>query len=455
MRYAYYSVEGESLSWQRRLLDEGHEVLVYIDKEKGRYAQHVGDGLIPKTQNFSEWQQFGASPGAISFFDFTGRGEIADSLRRAGRFVIGGGTFCDKLEDDRPFGETFAQRHGIQAPPSYRFSSISQAAAFLKRDPRQKNGDGGWAWKPNRDLGSDATWLDSSTQGMLDWLMFVALPEYGDNQTCLLQERIKGVDLSTNRWWNGRAWVGPYMATIEEKKFLNDNVGSSTGCALNVVWFYPGTPRIAHELKWESLAESFRKANAPPGLYDINAIVNRQGAWFLEWTPRLGFDSEMTSQRGIAQLGAFLAALAMGTSVDPYFDCNQIYVGVRITVPPYPTADKDIKESSRHKYARNLAILGGVDGLWEKNLVAAGLAMGPNGLQVVTESGYVGVGVSSGSSLKGCCDEVYAYLKDQLVIPNLQYRTDAEKIIQDDLDELGRLGWETTPVLSGDEEEVA
>ena len=49
--------------------------------------------------------------------------------------------------------------------------------------------------------------------------------------------------------------------------------------------------------------------------------------------------------------------------------------------------------------------------------------------------------------MKGCCDDVYAYLKDELSIPNLMYRTDAEKILQDDLDEMHQHGWETTPIL--------
>ena len=154
----------------------------------------------------------------MSFFDFTGRGQLADQLRKGGRLVVGGGSFCDRLEDDRPFGEAFAEKHGIQAPPSYRFSTITQAISFLRKDPKQKVGDGGWAWKPNKPLGCDATWVDKSTEGMIGWLLLCALPQFGDNNTCLLQERIPGVALSTARWWNGRTWVGPYEATLEEKE---------------------------------------------------------------------------------------------------------------------------------------------------------------------------------------------------------------------------------------------
>lgn len=453
MRFAYYSVAGESLAWQRRLLDEGNEVLVYIDREIGKYSAHVGDGIVPKTQNLVEWTNFAYSPGTISFFDFTGRGQLADQLRKGGRLVVGGGSFCDRLEDDRPFGEAFAEKHGIQAPPSYRFSTITQAISFLRKDPKQKVGDGGWAWKPNKPLGCDATWVDKSTEGMIGWLLLCALPQFGDNNTCLLQERIPGVALSTARWWNGRTWVGPYEATLEEKKLMDGDVGPSTGCSLNLIWYYVGTPQIARELKFDELAESFRKNNAPPGLYDINAIVNRQGAWFLEWTPRLGYDSELTGQRGITNLGGFLHALAIGSDVDAFFDANQIYAGVRVSIPPYPTEDKDLKETLRSKAARGTPVLDGLDGLWEHRFVASGLAKNDQGFTVEAESGYAGVVVASGSSLKSCCDDIYAYLKDTLSIPNLQYRIDAEKIIQHDLDEMAALGWGTTPVLTDDSED--
>lgn len=433
------------------MLDEGNEVLVFIDKEMGKWSQHVGDGLVPKTQSFVDWMRFARQPGTICFFDFSGKGEIADQLRAAGCFVIGGGAFCDRLEDDRPFGEAFAEAHGIQTPPSYRFSTLTQALTFLKKDPKQKHGDGGWAWKPNKALGCDATWVDTDTAGMIGWLQLCALPKFGDNNACLLQEKIPGVALSTARWWNGRAWVGPYMGTIEEKKFLPGDVGPSTGCSLNLVWFYAGEPHIATELQFERLAATFRQKNAPPGIYDINAIVNRKGVWFLEWTPRLGYDSEMTSQIGITSLSGFLSALVHGTSVDAFFDVNRVYVGVRVSVPPYPVEDKSIRDAERGKLSRGVPVLEGIDGLWQGPFVASGLAQGPHGLINEAESGYVGVAVSAGSSLKGCCDDLYAYLKDTLSIPNLSYRIDAEKIIEHDLDEMTALGWETTPVLEPDE----
>ena len=81
------------------------------------------------------------------------------------------------------------------------------------------------------------------------------------------------------------------------------------------------------------------------------------------------------------------------------------------------------------------------------------MAKNDQGFTVEAESGYAGVVVASGSSLKSCCDDIYAYLKDTLSIPNLQYRIDAEKIIQHDLDEMAALGWGTTPVLTDDSED--
>ena len=73
----------------------------------------------------------------------------------------------------------------------------------------------------------------------------------------------KGADLSTARWWNGRAWIGPYELDIEKKRFMDGNLGKSTGCALNAIWF-DADPRTAKELNWEALTEHFLQNEAPP-----------------------------------------------------------------------------------------------------------------------------------------------------------------------------------------------
>ena len=446
MRFAICTTAGLTLSWWLRLQDEGHEVYVYYYPDKGSpIAQRfVGRGLVPLATSREAWIKWGsASSSTIWFFDFTGAGELAELLRRAGRLVVGSGALADRLEKDRVFGEKFAEKAGILMPPTKEFSTISAAQAFLKTNPKQEHGDGGWAWKSNVFLESAATKVGSDSAEVIEYLEY-AKRRWRDNISCILQERIKGVALSTAQWWNGRTFVGPVQATIEEKKFLNGDLGPSTGCSLNLVWFYKTYPQVARALQWEKVGELLRKADAPPGLYDVNAIVNKSGAWFLEWTPRLGIDSELTSQRGICNLGAFLRNLAAGRSVDHLFDIDQTYMGVHLSVPPYPNEGAGIEDL---KIPANTPVRG-EDGLWDKFFVAGGLGKGELGLEVTDPCGFVGVAVTAGTNLDEAFDECYDYLKEKLKVNDLQYRTDCADVVREDLEDMmDDGGWESTPVL--------
>jgi len=443
MQFAYHSLDGSTISWARRLYDEGHEVLLYIPSKE---SDKIGDNLVPKTRNKYKWLEWGAKDAeTIYFFDASGSGKFADELRKAGKRVIGAGAFMDKLESDREYGEELAKKVGITCPPTKSFNSLSAVLEFLKKDPEQEAGDGGWAWKSDKYLGSDATLVSKDTEEITEHIEHVK-ERFGDSIKCILQEKIKGVAVSTARWFNGQSFVGPFEGTIENKKFMNDDKGPATGCSLNTVWFYTDIPRVAEELKWMELEAEFVANDAPPGLYDINAILDKEHAWFLEWTPRLGIDSELTSQRGITSLGEFLEALATGQDVNKFFKVDTCYHGVRISVPPYPTELKEIERIGDKNPAQGIRVRGD-DGTWEKFFVNMGCAWDKEtGLFCASPFGYIGVAVTDSPSITKGFEKIYKFL-DKLSVQDLQYRTDASEVILKDVQSLMKYGYDTTPVM--------
>lgn len=440
MRVAFWMQEGTTLAWARRLQDEGCKVLVH---HADSLKRHIGEGIVPIASSLTQWYAFGnAGRDTIWFFDCTGSGKTADRLRRMGKLVVGGGEFMDRLECDREFGQAFAQQHGILCPPTRAFSSVKASLSYIQ-SAKQTIGDGGWAWKPNEESGGPFTFV-GDTEKVLAFAARVVVPQRGDAFPCIVQERIPGVALSTARWWNGTQWTGPYEGTIEEKKFMDGDVGVATGCALNTVWFYlDETPKIAQALRWEALAGSFRAAQAPPGLYDINAIVNRDGAYFLEWTPRLGIDSELTSQRGVTNLSELLYNVATGGEIDHLFRVDRGYHAVRLSVVPYPCEDENVKNIT----AAIGVPIAGVKSLWRGDFVAVGVKYGKQGLEVADPYGFVGSAVSESRSVNRGFDLIAQSIKT-FDIPGLQYRTDGAKIVSDDLTQMRKLGWETTPYLN-------
>lgn len=441
MRVAYYSVEGSTLSWCKRFADEGCDVQLYQQSSPHR---NVGRGIVPMLTNRDQWLSWGlADPETIFFFDCTSTpdfdiGEFADRLRARGRFVIGGGTFMDKLENNREFGATIAERACITTPDAHDFSTIREALSFLRSNPKQEDGDGGWAWKSDRILPTRTHVGDP--EKIERFLSRVVIPRHGDRIKCVLEERIDGTPLSTARWWNGIRFTGPFEGTLEHQKYGVKDVGPGTGCAFNLLWFYrDALPKIARQLCWDKLEAEFRGRNAPPGLYDINAVVNRQGAWFLEWTPRLGIDSELTSQRGITSLSELCNRLVRGGDIDDLFDCDQAYMSVRLTVPPYPNEHGvDLLKSP----ALGLPVAD-ADGLWDGYFVGIGVERGNEGLQVADPYGLVGVAVAEDTTIEGGYGRIYEYLDEELHVPDLMYRTDAVEMLTKDLEALAKAGYGT------------
>ncbi len=435
MRFAIYSSWGLSLSWWKRLQDEGNEVLVYIEHS---LPKKVGDGIVPKTANFAQWAMWGRSqPNTIFFFDNTGAGKKADALRKQGCLVVGGCEFFDKLEDKREWSEDLHKSLGILAPESKAFGTVSDAIKYAQEQGKPQ------VFKPEANTDCSLTYVSENSEEMIHFLTFFR-DKYGNSKKNLMQEKLNGFALSTARWWNGRSFVGPYQSTIEHKKLFNNDKGPATGCQFNCVWFYQDEyPAIARELRWDKLVEAFRHNEAAPGIYDINALLNEKDGkpYFLESTPRLGYDSETTSQKGIKDLGKFLYNLAVALPVEDLFVYDPYMCSVKLSVPPYPY-EAGLEDIPYDKTSVDSPVWG-FDGLWSKHFIGYGLRFDPKmGLVSADPSGWLGLSADVGTDPLTPFDGCYAFLDESLEVPNLQYRTDAKDRVEEDLESIEKCGFD-------------
>lgn len=438
MRIGIASYFGCGLSIWTRLQAEGHDVRVWIQPQSHK---SIGEGIITHAGQFPEllaWCKDGARSGTptLMLFDSSNLGDKADEARKAGLAVVGGGSFCDKLEKDRDFGFKIAREAGCNIPEFKEFPSISATMAWAKSQEIPPV-----FWKTDKYLTGDTTHGAENSAELVEYLEGVQR-DFGDRIKNIVQKKIDGTPLSTARWWNGKDWVGPYEGTYENKKFMNDDVGPSTGCSFNAVWFYDEEePKIARLLGWEKLSDSFRKNEAPAGLYDINAVVDHEGeAWFLEWTPRFGYDSEPTSFRLIPDLGAHLYCVAYGhTPAEP---SGSLAYALRLSVPPYPWehGSKDDKGS-----AHGTRVLG-VDGLWDGNFIGYCLRIGDLGLECAGPEGVVGLSLAVGEDVEDLGQETLDYAKS-LNVAGLGYRTDGAKDCAEKGAELAAAGIDVHPGL--------
>ena len=118
---SHESLSGD-LAWQ--IQKEGHQVKIYI---KNPDDQDVYDGILEKVPDWksnTDWAD-------VIVFDDVGFGSQADSLRKAGKLVIGGSAYTDKLEEDREFGQSEMKRVGMLTLPHWDFSDYNSALKFI------------------------------------------------------------------------------------------------------------------------------------------------------------------------------------------------------------------------------------------------------------------------------------------------------------------------------------
>ena len=433
MRFAFVSGEGNSLSWWMRLQDEGEEVGVWISNRK--QSKDVGQGLVDSFDTFEELARWGMQEPCVFVFDLTGMGHKAEWLKARGQMVVCGGQFCDKLESDRSFGEKIAQSCGILLPADKKFKSISEAIKLAGKL------EGEWVFKSDKYLESDATYTASGPEDMIAYLERLK-KRFGDSIPGLLQEKIDGVALSTAGWFTGQSFLEPFLGTIEHKKFMNDDVGPSTGCSLNMVTAYDQA-KIVDELHFDQVAALFRQFKAPAGIYDINAVISSKDKkpYFLEWTPRFGYDSEPTCFRGLTMpLGEFFTRLGEGRLQGAPFALGERWAGVRLSHAPYPHEFVNLA-SDRKETAIGTPVRGN-DGLWQGHFQAYGVGLDNEMELVVTDPlGLVGVMATTGTDVTTMFNEIRDEI-EKLEIPGLQFRTDAADKVNADIKALAKLGYE-------------
>jgi phosphoribosylamine--glycine ligase len=416
MRVAIISPWGIMLSWALRLESEGCEVRWWVKEENDR----VGENLIERARSLDALLEWGdKDPKTLYINEGTGLGKESDRLRKDGKLVVGGGIFNDRIERDRAFGEEVAKASNIRIPPSVAASSIDEAIKFLAGRPDNER----WYFKPSKETGESETYGGLDIEDLIRHLD-QRKKQFGDLPG-ILQKKIDGVVLSTTAWWNGKNFIRPFIGMLEYKKFMNDNVGPNTGCALNTVWFYEkDSPRIARELKWETMEKLWQKLDPCPGPYDINAIIDEKGrALFLEQGPRFGYDEDVTWPTGLTQpLGETLLALAQKRLRDIPVDTTRIYAGVRLSVEPYPWASLH-----SHKQSAVLTPIGGVDDIVGEEFSPYGVMKDEDGkLAVADPLGLVGVAIGTGPSPASAWQACYRVV-NKMKISDVQYRTDGGK----------------------------
>ena len=397
------SVAGEGAGVLLQLQQEGNNVELLIQEKT---YNTVYDGLLPKVNKIDP------DDDTIIIFDMSGNGDQADELRKLGYRVFGSSRFSDQLEKDREFGLEIMREVGIKLPETEEFQDFGDAYSFLDENEHKR-----FVFKPSGSMPCKLTYCSKDNEDLITYMKFVEEKFSDEIDSFVLQEFVEGDLVSTEIYFDGNKQVGCPNHTVEVKKFMNNDLGPSTGCSGNIVWLADNDKVVKAGVG--KVAKILKDYNFGAGQIDLNAVVNDKGLFGLEWTPRFGYDSMPIYLQMInMEYGKFFADITDGKI--KYWDHKYDSLSsVRFTIPPYPAEPEgDPEELSP---STGIPIRG-----WEtfdKNLYLFEVMMQED--QLVHSGGTGVIGLAYAEKIKRC----YEVIK-QLNIPDIQYRTDLEKVLE-------------------------
>ncbi|MDI6655779.1 MAG: phosphoribosylamine--glycine ligase, partial [Candidatus Hydrothermarchaeota archaeon] len=396
-KFLFVSLESLSgdLTWY--LKKEGHEVKVYI---KNAADRDVYDGFIEKVDNWENYKDW----ADVIVFDDVGFGEVADSLRKEGRLVIGGSRYTDRLEEDREFGQDEVGKAGMNTLPHFNFADFDSAIKFLKENPgRYVFKPSGFVHSPEKELlfisqeedGKDL--LEVLEHNKRSWSKKIT--------SFQLQKFAAGVEIAVGAFFNGSDFIYPINVNFEHKRLFPGEIGPFTGEMGTLMFWTP--PNTVFNNTLLKMKDKLAEANYV-GYIDINCIANARGIYPIEFTSRFGYPTISIQIEGIqTPIGEFLFKLANKEKFELKVK-RGFQIGVVVAVPPFPFDDKTISNTYKDS-----TILFKKDSLEGIHLGDVKLVDGD--WHLAGESGYALVITGSGSTVDEARKQCYNRIKNVML----------------------------------------
>ncbi|MEW6687554.1 MAG: phosphoribosylamine--glycine ligase [Pseudomonadota bacterium] len=410
------------IAWQ--VAKEGHEAKLWIEDPE---EKEIGDGFVAKT---GDWKKEIDWADVVVFDDVLGMGAMAEELRKAGKPVVGGSAYTDRLEDDRGFGQQELKAAGVGILPQENFTSFDDAIAYVTANPNR------YVIKPSGAAANEKG------------LLFVGEEEDGRDVVQVLsdykrvwshkikefqlQRRVVGIEVATGAFFNGKEFVTPINVNFEHKKLFPGDIGPPTGeMGTSMFWSEPNRIFNATLKKMEAKLAEERYT----GYIDVNCIVNNNGIYPLEFTARFGYPTISIQQEGLlTPIGELLQKLADG-SLSRLRAKSGFQIGVRIVLPPFPYRDMETLETiskdsvilfktpSREGF--HIEDVKAVDGEW--------LVTGTSGVALLV--------CGTGPTMKQAQRMAYNRVRN-VMIPHMYYRDDiGDRWLEEDSDRLHAWGY--------------
>lgn len=378
----------------------------------------------------TDWRREVDWADMIVFDDVLGMGSLAEDLRRAGKLVVGGTAYTDRLEDDRAFGQQELRAAGVTIIPQENFTAFDDAIAYVKANPAR------YVIKPSGEAQNYKRLLfvgeEDDGRDVVQVLGDYKRAWSDKIKEFQLQRRIMGVEVATGAFFNGAEFVYPICVNFEHKKLFPGDIGPSTG-EMGTAMFW-SEPNKIFNATLKKMEQRLRRERFV-GYIDINCIVNSNGIYPLEFTSRFGYPTISIQQEGVLlPISELLYKLAEG-SITRFRARSGFQVGVRVVVPPFPYKDKQTFDSSS-KDAVVLFKTSSREGIHIEDVRLLNdewLVTGTSGVALIV--------CGIGPTMKQAQRQAYNRVKN-VMIPNMYFREDiGDRWNEEDSDRLHSWGY--------------
>jgi phosphoribosylamine-glycine ligase len=334
MKILAHTKSGDSVGLLDRFLMEGHQVKLFVDDPS---LKTLGEERFDKVSSMAEgvlWK-----PDFV-FYDMVGSGAQADGIRKQGIPVFGASKWLDDIELHREKGLELCQKVGIKTPKTVTFKKLEEAKAYASKNPQFL------VIKINGNISAESSFVADDSRAMVEHLEFLSDSQDLSGATFILQEKLKGVEVSSEAWFSMGKPILPFNFTMELKKFYPNDQGPATGCMFSAVAPYLSTMPKIIEKTLRKLFPIIEQQKISTCL-DINCILDEkthEPTW-LEFTARLGFSAIYALASTIdGDLGQFFYEVATGKAKK--VPMNHTWgVALRTVISPYPLEPTDEKIS--------------------------------------------------------------------------------------------------------------
>jgi phosphoribosylamine--glycine ligase len=420
VKIAYLSHNGDSLDIAFRMALDNNKVTVFVEDPQD--ADNF-DGLIPKAKT---WQEAVNGKDLLVFDDNKMSPTIWNSCHKSIP-CFGGSPFGARLEKDRAFAHSLMSQAGIPTIESISFKTLKEVIPHLKthKVPHVIKPQGKQVKSHHLIVGKDPENSDaiSQVERLIEQGLIVEAVE--------VEEKKNGVETGLSIFFNGMERVGPVNVNFEHKRSHDGERGFLTGEMGTLIKYCEDPDLPLYKDTLEKMIPILR-AYDYRGQIDLNMIVNDDGAFPLEFTPRPGKPSIFIEDEvHITPWGELMHGCATGKNIN--FQCHYDWaIGVQLCAFGFPFREQ--AECSKG------LVIDGLDEHTLDHLHPIEAKLNKNGKFVVDSGvGEILCATGRGDTIDRAKIEAYRNL-GRVTVPNSFYRHDiSDKISAYELDRLNIL----------------